>query len=978
MTRGSMPGAPGRPAAPTAIVGRVREQAALRGCLAAAIGGRGGLVLVGGEAGIGKTTLVGGLGQAAAAQGALVLAGACYDLGMTPPYGPWSAAFAGAPLPDSGPPAPTALTSQADLSHVESQTVLFEEVRAFVAALAAIRPVVLILEDLHWSDPASLDLLRWLGRQVGALRVLLVATYRSDELTRREPLFHLLPRLVREAQAERIDLLALADDEVRELVRGRYPLAPADAARLATYLQARANGNPFFLSEVLRTLEAERLLVPAAGGWRVGDLARAPVPPLVRQVIEGRLTRLDEDDRQLLEVAAVIGQEASLDVWQRASDADGEALLQVVERALEAQLMRELPGTTSIAFTHALVRETLYQGQTLPQRRRRHRRAGEVLAERVDAPASVVAAHFEQADDPRAIDWLIRAGARALALYAANDAIAALTRAHEAAARLGLALPLDAYRARAAAYAQRGAFDQARRDHETVLTRARASGDRRAEWQALLDLGLHWAERDYERSGEYCRAALALARASGDQSMIAHSLNRVANWHANLDEPDVALPLQREALALFEARDDRDGIADTLDLLGMTCYLAGDLAMSTRYYERAIALLRELDDRRRLSGCLTAMAINGGDLDCAAAPADREAAYWLRHADEGLAVARAIDWPAGEALALFALSVTAAVRGDLGRALRDAEAALAIAERIGHRQWSVATRYAAGRVWRELFSPRRAAAELERALTQARLSGSRMWTDIVAASLASLLISLGELGEAAVLLGTVVQSDHPGRSLSQRFCWFVLAELALARDEPERCLATLDQLVSAGARPAADAQSPLVLKLRGDALARLGQFDRAEQTFLAARERATLFGYRPLLWRVEAARCHLHVAEGRIADAEAVCRSACAAIDAVAETIADKAARDHFRAQAAAHLPASGMERQRPAGAARLSPRELEVLRLLTEGKSDREIAGELSISPRTVMRHVTGILDKLGVSSRTAAAALAIRQRLV
>src|SRR5207342_801058 len=112
-------------------------------------------------------------------------------------------------------------------------------------------------------------------------------------------------------------------------------------------------------------------------------------------------------------------------------------------------------------------------------------------------------------------------------------------------------------------YATRGEFARARADYETVLDRARRSGDRPAEWQALIDLGLHWAERDYQRSGEYCRAALDQARKLGDPSLIAQSLNRAANWHANQDEPVLAVPLHQEALALFETDNDERGIAGT-------------------------------------------------------------------------------------------------------------------------------------------------------------------------------------------------------------------------------------------------------------------------------------------------------------------------------------------------------------------------------------------------------------------------------
>ena len=403
---------------PPLLVGREHEQRLLGEHLAAALGGQGRLVLVGGEAGIGKSALVAAAARAAAAHGALVLSGGCYDLTVTPPYGPWRE-FAAGYRPAAGlPPLPGVLAGDEGIADAGGQGALFAQVRAFLASVAAARPVTVVLEDLHWADPASLDLLRFVARLVATVPLLLVATYRADELTRRHPLYHLLPVLVREAGAERLDLRRLDEAAVRRLVTARYPLPEPAAARLVAHLQAYAEGNPFYVRELLRALEEEGTLRPDGDGWALGDLARARVPQLLRQVIDGRVARLGEEARESLAVMAVIGQEVSLDVWGAVAARAEEDLVGVVERAVEAHLLEAGGDGASVRFSHALIREALYEGVLPPRRRIWHRRIGEVLAVEPGADPDAVAHHFGQAGDARATEWLLRAGERAQRAFA--------------------------------------------------------------------------------------------------------------------------------------------------------------------------------------------------------------------------------------------------------------------------------------------------------------------------------------------------------------------------------------------------------------------------------------------------------------------------------------------------------------------------------------------------------------------------------
>jgi predicted ATPase len=404
--------------APSLLVGRERELGVLRQHLDAALVGHGSLVLMGGEAGIGKTALAEAVSREAAERRALVLTGRCFDLTETPPYGLWVECFGHYRQVDGMPPLPDAFAERGTVGAVTSEAALLHAVHSFLTTLAAAQPLLLLLDDLHWADPASLDLLRFLARQIATAPILILVTYRTDELTRRHPLYPLLPLLVREAHTTRLDLRPLSAEDVRTLIDARYGVSDAGATSLVTYLAARSEGNAFFVGELLRTLEEEAVLQYAERGWMLHDLAQTRVPALLKQVIDGRLARLGEGAQYLLTVAAVIGQEVPLDLWVTVAVADEDAVADTLEHAVDAHILAEASGGAAARFSHALIRETLYESIPAIRRPRMHRRVAEVLAGTRAPDPDMVAYHFQQAGDIRATTWLVRGGQRAQRSYA--------------------------------------------------------------------------------------------------------------------------------------------------------------------------------------------------------------------------------------------------------------------------------------------------------------------------------------------------------------------------------------------------------------------------------------------------------------------------------------------------------------------------------------------------------------------------------
>jgi tetratricopeptide (TPR) repeat protein len=382
-----------------------------------ALSGSGHLVLIDGPAGIGKTTLARGIGKHGAAAGGLVLIGACHELAQTPPYGPWIELFDRYPNAADLPELPAVVAHCGTQGEPTSQAGLFAEVVGFLREVSARRVLVLILEDLHWTDAASLDLLWALVRRLDQFRMLVLATYRDDEPSS-GLLAPVLPSLVREADATRLSLRPLDDATIHQLVDNRYRLDGVDAARLVDYLHTWSSGNPLFIGELLRALEEEGRLRRRDQTWLLDSLGTASVPGLLRQLIHSRVARLGESERQLLAIAAVIGDEVALELWSTVAEVDPERLLELVDRAVQAHILETTADGIAVRFAHALIRLTLYEGVLAPRRRAWHARVASCLARLPNPDPDQLAHHYRQAADNRAAEWLVRAGQRAERAYA--------------------------------------------------------------------------------------------------------------------------------------------------------------------------------------------------------------------------------------------------------------------------------------------------------------------------------------------------------------------------------------------------------------------------------------------------------------------------------------------------------------------------------------------------------------------------------
>jgi tetratricopeptide (TPR) repeat protein len=577
-----------------ALVGRGVELAYLERCWREATDGQRALVLLAGDAGIGKTRIAAELALRAHNDGAGVLYGR-FDEETLTPYQPvvemlrgWSA---GAPLdslrdrlgpraaelaillPEFGPP-PADHQAAGVLSGPEADAQrfrFFDAVGALLGEIGSEAPVVLVFDDLQWADRPTLQLLRHLVRSPAPRRVMFVGTYRESEISDRHPLHELIGDLRREGTLRRLELAGLDESEVGELV-AELASAPASDAFVRA-LAGETEGNPFFIEEVVRHIRD----TSGALSEEV-TLEEAGVPDGVREVTARRLRRLTEPTRAVLLVASVIGREFDYDILAAVVSQSGDELVEALEEGVEARVLREAGHVGRYGFTHALVRATLYDSISQLRRARLHGRVGEALVRLrggdLDPHLAMLAHHFAQAapvERPdRAIDFALAAARRADRMLAWEEAA-------------------QHYRAALRARELAGAVD----DHvrAELLLALGASEDR---------AGLE------EEARETFQAAIRTARQLGDPVLLSRGALGVAGpWSALSRSDPGRVSLLEEAL---EALPDEDSPlrARLLARMSLELYYAGEPELRLALSEEAMEIASRIGDPRTLATCLDA------------------------------------------------------------------------------------------------------------------------------------------------------------------------------------------------------------------------------------------------------------------------------------------------------------------------------------------------------------------------------------
>jgi class 3 adenylate cyclase/tetratricopeptide (TPR) repeat protein len=912
----------------TPYVGRRDALQLLHNHFDLAAAGHGQVVFVTGEPGMGKSRLLLEFRRSIADRAAW-LEGRCISWGGTFPYLPivdvvrdnfgveegddddtiiaavderapaWDAAAAATAIPqlkyllnvDAG-------DGSQGMDPAERRTRVLGALRALLMQESRHTPLVIAIEDLHWADEQSEEALAALVDAVASSPVLLILTYRPGYAH----------GLGDRTYYGRLVLRNLPPAESASMVRGVLQAAGIPDT-LQQAIVAKAEGNPFFIEEVSRSLVESGVLMRKGSGYALArPVEQVSIPDTIQEVILSRLDRLQRNAKEAVQYASVIGREFPVRLLKHIAAAEDsiDGLLDEL-KAMELIYEKSYFPELEYMFKHALTQEVALSTLLADRRKSLHRAVAaaieQLYADRLMEQHEALAYHYFEGEEwEKACAYAERVAERAQNLYAPRAVIEHMSRAITASMNCDPeccpeAVPPHLYRMRGLAYEAVGEFDRALADHEAAIASARERGDRRAEWQARIDLGLLWASRDYDRTGEHWQHAYDLAASMDDETLVAHSLNRLGNWRLNTEQPIEAVQHHEQALAIFQRLEDKRGTAESLDFLSMANGLSGDASAALDYALACAELYRELDDRQGLAGILSTLGFYSHGLETlTSAPSPHAPGSLTKYGDEALRIAEEISWLPGQAFAHCQAAIARAAMGDYGGAILAGEKGLEIATSIGHAQWQTFAHYDLACIYMDLWVRQRAREHFEAARTLAASIGSQHWIHISNADYARCLIRFGELDAAEQVINERLRPDFPMISLGQRGTWLAQAELLLARGEIDAALDIIDRIGSSARQIGmqwADA-IPYLALLRGHAQLRAGRLDGAAADFASSLEMSRRLELKPLIWTALAGDADRARAASRDDEARVRATEAMDIVEAIAATVTDAAVRHVF------------------------------------------------------------------------------------
>lgn len=999
---------------PLPFSGRDRELERMVEACTDATRGAGQLILLSGDGGVGKTRLMQEVAQRVKAQGMQTAVGHAYPLETAIPY----AAFSDALAPVLGALEPGALMrltrgdravltalvptlaerngSTASLNDgvtpAEQRVRLHAAILQLLSKLAERQPLVLALENVQWADSASIELLHYLGRQLGAHRLVLLVSWNETD----RPLPHDLALAIRSLRTypavTSVHLDALDITVVRALLASHFEVDASVLEPFADRVHHATQGNAFFLEQTLRELITRGDLRQQGGvwvGWHIETLA---LPPSVRDVLHTRLARLSTTTRQVAEVLAVAGSTATHDVVRMVvhehmaldGTAFANALLELRETGMVQEHTRH--ADVAYAFTHPLVQQALVQSVGLARERELHAmlaRAIEVAAgQRAEHEAEAIAAHWLRAD-PRtqpaeAVHWLMLAGRQALARLARREAAAslraALDRADAFPDLVDAALAAELVDDLARVYRRLAEYHEAILMGERAVSWARARRDQLAVAVAERRIGLSLQGLGRrEEALTHFDEALALARSAGADTLVVRTRLAKGDCLQALGLIDDAKREVNDALIVAEQLDQLPLLARAHRMLLMLHLWTGPAHRAWTHARSAVALAEKSGERNLAWSAHWAAAVLGGLTSNTAALAT--------HLAEATRLAQELASPLLELRTMEIALEYRAGTGEWDRALADGERALAMARALDQTTLLARLAHWVSGVYLQRGDITTAHRLVQEAWT---VSGAEALDlarpfevhGVLPAYVARTryLFAVGEHAHA-------VEHGRTALAIADRtgyIAWAVyrllptMADAALTLRDWDTVMLVRERLAQDAAHLAHPIGAAWVCVIDGERARDAGDLSEAAaqlQRAIAALE-AVPYAYDAATTRLRLARVLL-ASNGR-AEALHEARESLTMLDQLGARPAAEEARLLLR-ELGARLPSAAQ----PSLLTGLTSRELEIVRLVAQRLSNKEIGTRLGITPRTAGTHLANIFDKLDIRDRTALGDLAREQGL-
>jgi DNA-binding CsgD family transcriptional regulator/tetratricopeptide (TPR) repeat protein len=986
------------------FVGREPELLILEASLIQALAGNSQVLLVGGDPGIGKTRLAEELAAIARSHDASVSWGRCYEGSGAPTYWPWIQILRtllrqqdetklrdamGAGVSDVARLLPELNDRWRDIPHARfdgeyAQFRLFDSMTTILRNLASIQPLVFVLDDLQWSDRASLLLLEFVVREAVDTRLLLLGTFRDGEIGRHHPLAQTLLELSRQGGTQHLTLRGLSPSDTSHLVR---LLANCDLPHsLVAAIAERTGGNPFFIREFMR------LLLAGGGGPATDepDESSLSIPRRVRDLIRQRVERVLPEALEVLGIAAVVGREFNLSLLAELSILSTERLAQILDEVARAQLIRELPRSTGYyRFGHDLTHEALYEDLDAADRLRLHGLVGSALERayvRDPGPYyAELARHFSLAAPigyrDKAIEYVIKAGDRAMARIAYDNAAERyqdalqfldLGSSNDGEQRCEVLLALGEARRKA------GHLPQARDSFQQAAELARRLGH--PERLARAALGIRG---NPILTGEVDDATIALLREASD---------------ALGPEPSKPKAQCLAKLALsFGVSREADRLSAKAVRVARQVGDAGTLALALHARHDSRRLFGSTEECMTIAEEMVAAAETAGDDELVLtgycwrmfeplALGDMPTVDELFATCEELS--RELRQPFYVAVVTGVRAMRTLMAGDFARSEELANHLLQLGQRIG-----IPSRYTLMWWWVLSFYLRREQDRLDELAIS--VGNNRLQSDLdrrsemIIRSLQAVILAEQQYDQKARQAIESVLAPLEGddsRDPNMRYLAAHLAEAAVLVGDRD-CESKLYDLLLPYAHlnttvGGAFMCTGSVSHYLGIVAASLERWSDAERHFEDALAMNQRIGARPFVARTQYAYADMLIKRRALDD-----QTRASSVLERAMTTAAELGMVRLQRQASVlcglhERVATGQRVDNRTAAQRpthgLSPREIDVLTLLVEGHPDRDIAERLFVSPRTVQSHVSSIFNKLGVNSRAAATAAAIRRGII